>query len=91
MYTNFEGTSKLIMNALDIDLIFLRFFHVLLRELISMECFDMVIFLSFSLSQRSKASIPTKFQPNYTVRHNEKMMSLALPSRIHQCKHWTPQ
>ena len=85
MNTNFEGTSKLTMSAFGFDLIFLRFFHALSKELIAMECFDVVIFSSLSLSRRSKASIRTKFKPNYTGLHYEKTMSLALPGRIHQC------
>ena len=82
--TNFEGTSKLTMSAFGFDLIFLRFFHALSKEIIAMECFDVVIFSSLSLSRRSKASIRTKFKPNYTGLHYEKTMSLALPGRIHQ-------
>ena len=57
MNTNFEGTSKLTMSAFGFDLIFLRFFHALSKEIIAMECFDVVIFSSLSLSRRSKASI----------------------------------
>ena len=75
--TNFEGTSKLTMSAFGFDLIFLRFFHALSKEIIAMECFDVVIFSSLSLSRRSKASIRTKFKPNYTGLHYEKTMSLA--------------
>ena len=59
-----EATSKLRMSSFGFDLIFLRFFHALSKELIAMECFDIVIFSSLSLSQRSKASIRTKFKPN---------------------------
>ena len=55
--TNFEGTSKLTMSAFGFDLIFLRFFHALSKEIIAMECFDVVIFSSLSLSRRSKASM----------------------------------
>ena len=88
--TNFEGTSKLTMSAFGFDLIFLRFFHALSKELIAMECFDVVIFSSLSLSRRSKASIRTKFKPNYTGLHYEKTMSLALPGRIHQCNQFHP-
>ena len=82
--TNFEGTAKLTMSAFGFDLIFLRFFHALSKEIIAMECFDVVIFSSLSLSRRSKASIRTKFKPNYTGLHYEKTMSLALPGQIHQ-------